>query len=387
LEGIFGGKTDTRTMDTACEHLEYRKKSPDITTVENAVVLPRKITGNGAVPVWGTGGVLDENLDFVDASAYKGDFGEFGGKYRYDEKTMIHSDEEVIYFGVFLKHWGHFLVDLCSRMWILLKEEFQHMKIVYCAEQHVEMDGNYLEFMERLGVKKENLVHVLTPVTYSKVIIPEVSYFPNQWFTKEYMEIFEQVSKDICYEHNFYYDKVYFTRKNFISAQKKEFGEEGITEAFERNGFEILSPEQLTLSQQLVIWNTAREIVCMNGSIPLNILFSRNDGKVIVLNKTPKIHENLLSLQSMMKKNIFYIDVYLERFANKKVKLGEGPFLLTPAKNLKKYFDKHKYYMPNEPLFRQSINTLKYLRQYFTRRIKIFLKSVYFLVFDFKRHD
>ena len=96
----------------------------------------------------------------------------------------------------------------------------------------------------------------------------------------------------------------------------------------EYNGYDIISPEKLSLKEQIYLWNTAEEIVCLNGSIPINIIFSQNRNlELTVLNKTKLVHKNLDLFLLIRPCRIIFLDIYFEPFKNYPKSLGEGPFM------------------------------------------------------------
>mgnify|MGYP000243600874 CR=1 FL=1 len=75
-------------------------------------------------------------------------------------------------------------------------------------------------------------------------------------------------------------EKLYFSRRKFGKAAATEFGEEYIEQCFNQNGYESLGPETLTLREQIYVWNHAEAIACMNGTIPLNVVFAKRRIKI-----------------------------------------------------------------------------------------------------------
>lgn len=329
--------------------------------VEQGIVLPRLFCDNG--PSWGLGGVCDSNNEFVELSFYDGGWAKHGGKYDWQQEEYI--DEEVIYFGVFVKHWGHFLVDLLGRAWYLPKIDEQ-VKVVYIGEE--DPVGNYLEFFELLGIKPEQLLHVTKPTRFRKVIVPQFACRPCIWYTDEYLSTFDYLADKIEKEQYIpasmeKLDKVYFARLNFGKAAQTEFGEGQIAEWMKVNGYTIISPEKLTLRDQIYIWNHAKEIVCLNGSIPINIMFSKNKNlKLVVMNKTSLIHKNLDLFILMRDCKATFLDVYREPVKGYPKSIGAGPFLLGISEDIKEYSKQHGMKLPfNEKQVVKAwrINTLK----------------------------
>lgn len=315
--------------------------------IEQGIVLPRLFSENG--PLWGIGGVCDSNNEFVELSFYDGGWAKHGGKYDWQQEEYI--DEEVMYFGMFLKHWGHFLVDLLGRAWYLPKIE-KHVKVVYIGEE--DPVGNYLDFFELLGIKPERLIHVTKPTRFKKVIVPQFACRPCIWYTDEYLSTFDYLVDTIEKEQYIpigieKLDKVYFARLNFGKAAQTEFGEDQIAEWMKVNGYTIISPEKLSLRDQIYIWNHADEIVCLNGSIPINIMFSKNKNlKLVVMNKTSLVHKNLDLFLLMRDCKATFLDVYREPVKGYPKSIGAGPFLLGISEDIKEYSEQQGMKLPFE---------------------------------------
>lgn len=242
---------------------------------------------------------------------------------------------------MFFNHWGHFLVDLIGRMWYCIQHQISEIKVAYLGEE--DPKGNFLEFFELLGIQREQLIRITKPTRCRKVIVPEFSCRPCVWYTDEYQSIFDTViSRALNLEDSNSnakrYKKIYFTRLRLPKAKFSEFGEKLIVEWMAKNGYEILSPEKLSLRQQIFLWNTAEEIVCINGSIPINCIFSQNFHlKLIVLNKTKLVHKNLDLFLLIRQQNVIFLDVYYEPFKNYPKSIGEGPFMIYISEDIYKY--------------------------------------------------
>lgn len=346
---------------------EYSKKSNlKISTIPNGVILPRKETKDG--PMWGLGGVCDEDGNFVETSFYDGGWATHGGKYDWDISEEVYQDDTVVYMGMFFQHWGHFLVDLVGRLWYTLCPEFQceNMKIAYLGE--LEPNGNFLEFFRLLGVTEERLIHIKRPTRFKKVIVPDNSSKSCEWYSQEYVDMFktivENALKNIGINRFEDVKNVYFTRMNFRKAKDTEFGEKLIGQCMEAAHNKLVAPEQLTLSEQIYIWNYAEKIICINGTIPLNLMFCQNKNlKLVVLNKTSIEHENLLFFSEMKNKKVEFINIYREPFQNYPKSLGGGPFLLTVTEELRLYLRENGIRCPVSSLelkWNDICNIIKY---------------------------
>lgn len=369
--------------------LEIYKKTDQIDSFEyeNAVILPR-ITGvSTEEPMWGLGGVCTQEGNFIDSSAYDGGWATHGGFYSWNQDEEEYLDEEVIYFGIFFRHWGHFLVDLIGRMWypVCSMKYNQNMKIAYLGEE--EPEKNHLEFFKLLGVNEKQLIHVTKPLRCRKVIVPEVAFRSCMWYTEEALQMFQHIinnvqEKEDLLEKYGTAKKIYFSRTQFGKAQNSEFGEEMLEHIFIKNGYISIAPEKLSLSEQVYLWNHAESIACINGTIPLNVAFCANSNlKLTVLNKTSIFHGNPYLFLEMQKVKARFVDVYKEPFKKYPKSLGEGPFLMTITKELVSWMGEEEMRLPyrtREIQIRTVKNQIKYCFAILgiTRKIRTLLSKM-----------
>ena len=312
--------------------------------VENGVILPQKEITE-PVPMWGLGGVCDKDNTFVELSYYDGNWATHGGGYAFEEEEYI--DEPAIYLGVFFKHWGHFLIDLVGRAWYFVNRDVSQYKIAYLGEE--EIGGNFLEFFELLGIKQEQFICITKPTRFCEVVVPEYSASSCKWYSEEYLSIFTAIAEQVERENIDFVvpEKVYFSRLAFGKAKSSEVGEEYIARWLEVNGYEAVSPEKLSLRQQVQIWNKAKSIACLDGTIPLNLNFSKNkDLQLLVMHKTHLEHLNLEMSLLMRPCDVTLIDAYWEPFKKYPKSIGSGPFLLCISEDVLTYNLQNGMVMP-----------------------------------------
>lgn len=334
-------------------HDMYLLERPmEVVYAEHAIVLPRLQQGD--YPMWGLGGVCDENNAFIDLSFYDGGWATHGGKYAWEEED--YQDCTVLYFGCFFRHWGHFLVDEIGRLWYYLQaQQKETLKIAYLGEE--EPAGNFLQFFELLGIKQEQLIRITKPTRFRKVIVPEFSCLSCVWYTREYRNIFDAIAQAVeelpaCDVPR----KVYFSRLRFGKAMGSEFGEEYLAKWLTDNGYTAVSPEKLSLIEQVSIWNRAEQIACLDGSIPLNLDFCRNAQlQLLVMHKTHLEHLNLELTLLMRPCRVTLLDAYYEPYKKYPTSIGAGPFLLCISQDVLRYSREQGLVMPfSEAQLRQQ---------------------------------
>lgn len=328
-------------------HDMYHVARPmEVRTLHRGLILPQKEVEDG--PMWGLGGVCREDGSFEPLSAYDGGWATHGGIYEWENEE--YRDEDVVYFGMFFNHWGHFLIDLMGRLWYFAQGKGKGFKLAFLGEE--EPKGNFLEVFALLGIKQEDLIHITKPTRFRTVIVPEYSCKSCVWYSDEYRSIFDHMIRRAEAEGDVpetlkNVEKVYFSRLAF--GQAKEFGEDTIVQWMESNGFRSLAPETLSVREQIYVWNHAREIACLDGSIPMSVGFSNNPKlKLTVLHKTSLEHLNLELYLLMRQCDVTLLDVWYEPYKKYPRNIGAGPFLLHLGEDAREYSRQRGWVFPFE---------------------------------------
>lgn len=331
-----------------------------IQSVANGLILPFRRCRHST----GLGGVLDAKGIFMEKSYLHGGSFEHGGPYDFDKSTLVKSNDKVIYFGYYLPHWGHFLIDCLGRMWPFVDTEIYNKlndyKVAYISNAQEGMYDNCYEFFAALGIKRERIIHINQPTQFQEVLIPDVDYTaePGRTFAPQYIQLYDTVAQNILKKHDLKevedkfgsIEKVYFTRSKLRGAKSREVGLSVIDKVFRNGGYNIIAPEKLSLIEQVLIWNNARRIACINGTIPLNVIFvtpSAGHDKpltITVLNKMEHTHRNLMEYLSL-RSNITSEFVDVQDIRIKDCAIGDGrglgPFRIGITDELKAWMEKN----------------------------------------------
>lgn len=254
---------------------------PSITVIKNATILPIKY--RSSTYEWGLGGVLDSGQNYVETSGMQYP-SRFGGKYEYDIQKRGYLNETIIYIGPLKTHWGHFLIDCSTRLWYEISEKTD-LRIAYCGFEHEsnQLPQECIEFFELIGIERNRLIDIREPILVKKVIIPEQAFVPGYYCYKCYLDIFDEAVKNVEISKYKKTDKLYFTRTKLSTS--KEIGEKFIERVFAKNGFEVVAPETISVSEQIALVNQCKQFVSLEGTIAHNIIFARNIENHIILRK------------------------------------------------------------------------------------------------------
>lgn len=333
----------------------------------NATVMPCKtIEGKKKA------GVLDEAGKYVSLSEFKAlsPVDCWGGAYDIKGEPKF-VDENVMYMGRFWKHWGHFIMDLVSRLWYAIEVD-KEIKIAYDGTD--DINGNYLEFMRLAGITKERLIRVDTPTRFKSVIVPEVSFKPGISCNLKYKNIFDEVAGKALSESKTieeYKDKrIYFTRTGIKMRFPIEVGEKDVEKLFSDNDYVIISPEKHSLVDQITMVQVAKEIVCVAGTLPHNMMFAKDGANLVIIRKTNKPNYRQTDVNRIRNLNVTNVDAHISL----KPVGASGPFIIDVNKNLERFFkDRGMKFKYNKFLgfWKRKGRVIWFVPFYFSRNRKV----------------
>ncbi len=248
---------------------------------ENAVIFPRRI-GNRAPYANGQGGVLDKDGSFVELSANPG---RIGGVYPLETPEV--REETVVFCGYLYQHWGHFLVESTARLWYFLKKDPAVDKYIFFLDENENraIDGNFREFLELLGIW-DKAEFITRPVRYRQVIVPEPAYLCMQYWSEEFISVFDAAARNVVPDPAWEMpETIFFTRSHFAKDSGYEFGMDALDHFFRKNGFAVLAPERMSLSQMIFTIRNAKTVATISGTLPHNMLFANPGQKLVILER------------------------------------------------------------------------------------------------------
>jgi len=114
------------------------------------------------------------------------------------------------------------------------------------------------------------------------VYIPEQGFMIKTFSTKEFGEIYTKTAENVKQEFTF--DKIYVSRARLKPSQKT-FGEENVQRIFEKNGYHIIYPEQLSLEEQIALMKNCKFLAGCAGTALHLSLFMPSGGTVIQIKR------------------------------------------------------------------------------------------------------
>lgn len=347
-----------------------KKEELRVETYKNATILPLK-RFKGDNLLFGRGGVVSENGDYINLSAIK-DRVQFS--YIFSNSSFV--NENVVYCGYLVDQWGHFLIEAVARLWYFLKKDpsIDHYVFFVNENEKREISGNYQEFFKLLGIW-DKISIINQPTRYKEVVIPELGYNRIKSYSGQFKEIFSKVSHAAITEHSASNSstkhlKIFFSRSQLKNIKKREFGLEIIDNYFQKNGFTILYPEKVPLSELIVYIKKAEEIAMFSGSVHHNILFADDNKKIILIERNVINNEIQVDINRMKNLSVDYIDANTPIYT---VNLSYGPFIMAYNKYLEQYTSSRKFVTPDSKYYSQ-----KYRNKLFKKYMICYAKAYRF---------
>ncbi|MBQ9143537.1 MAG: glycosyltransferase family 61 protein [Paludibacteraceae bacterium] len=282
---------------------------------ENATILPAKTI---YIPsrCW-VGGCVDSENNLIEETIIPCLMG-----WKYDIPEVSKEYPIAIYLGYMFSCYGHMLGDCLRWAWFLQSEEYHQFKRSGAKLLYISMaplESWQEEILRLAGITNVELV--TEPVKVKKLIVPTPSIVTddkeqNYWrpeFLKTINLMIENAYKSAKRQLN--YDKIYLSRCGIGDIM----GESNVEQFYHKHGFKIIRPEHLTVAEQIVLLNNAKEVVATEGSLSHNTIFCKTKTKVFLLRRSLHLNKYSLFINEMCDLDVQYIDCSLALFTQKSI--------------------------------------------------------------------
>lgn len=293
IKRLYVQNVDDWLMDLSTKR--FSDEELGVQVIEHGIVLParRKID-----KTW-QGGVCDEDFNFIAGYSRKknneGGFASVLSAYTVDKSELVELDEDVIFGGTLIGHFGHFMLECLSRLWYVLQQPELHAKILFITTEHGGYKPWFEDFFRLMGIDKDRIIYVDKPIQCRSITVPEQAYHSNR-FTKEFFVPYQVIKSRVTPAAP---KKLYLTRLGFEFKKHGNvhcFNEQYFEDFFAKHGFEIVSMEKLSFDEQVSLIMGADEIAAIMGTLTHWALFCKPNAKFITLLRT----HDLMQLQTLV---------------------------------------------------------------------------------------
>lgn len=301
--------------------------------VPRGIIYPLEYVGENCY-----GGVTDQAKDFIPLSSTK----RVGPiNFNYQDKQwyigckdvnndIIYLNEDCIFIGALSGHYGHFLLESLSRVWIALDGQYPNYKLAYIQEIGAE---KYFEFFDLLGFDRARFFKVESPTQFKSVVIPEQSIRLYDYYHIKYKETIDKIMSSVEPK---IFERLYFSKKNV--KNNRSIGENVIEKILSKNNFHIIYPEQLSIGEVVSYLKGTKSFCSLSGTNMHNSLFLPDGSNALCLNRSNDFHPTQIMIDRIKKLNITYVDA---NFNFLPYDWSSGPFLIFPTRLFMKLFNKN----------------------------------------------
>lgn len=225
-------------------------------------------------------------------------------------------------------HYGHFITEGLARLWFFLDPQNIRYKGVYIVEHK---DNKFMDLFKFFGMQDKNLIEVTKPTRFRSVIVPEQSIRLHDFYHSNYKRTIDKIKEKIIAAE---YKKVYFSKS--MSENARGIGEFPIQHVFEKNGFNIFYPENMSMYETISVLKGCDEFVASSGTNIHNSIFIDDAKSVICLNRSAHFHPLQIMIDRMKSFRTTYIDIFLFSTANS---FGNIPCYVFASTFLREYFE------------------------------------------------
>src|SRR5215212_2729318 len=257
----FGFDDPGREFKGRIRQVEIRGGTPGVSIVEDALIVPIDPTESKSAERREIGQI------FLDSS---------GGA------NELELDEEVIYLGRLVDHFGHFLMQSLARTWFLT-EVSPSVRVIFDLPSKASGQSPAWRprILEDFGVPPERILVLNAPTRIRRLIVPEPLFAPRGSARDHVVRAheamarpYQAVAKRLAANTTPSEQPVYLSRRRLPPSQRTIVGEGVLEEVLRANGFRIAHTETMTFEDQVRLVNEHADIFSSAGSAAHNVLFA-----------------------------------------------------------------------------------------------------------------
>ncbi len=225
--------------------------------------------------------------------------------YPFSKNTILeHIPGTSYYMGLLLPHFGHFILEVITRLWCRLKDEEKKLSkfIFHIVGQRDEegikqnlFGGYWKAYFDAFGITPDNFVVANRPLHCDNLIVPQcalsigVYRAPDCFLSKDAVRVWRETHRRIIdstphTDQNSAYERIYISRRKVENPFQGRLleNEEDIEQLLMKKGFHILYPEDIkSEAEKHVILSQCRTLTALSGSGLMNSVFLPKGSKVL----------------------------------------------------------------------------------------------------------
>lgn len=330
---IFFDKETEETFSKVVNNYYFENSNFDnCIVVDNGFILPAKKKVDENDTIYYEGGVVDDKMNFVKNSQFlrKSKGGSLTDAYDFLQNDAEFVDADVLYAGILINHFGHFLVEGLSRLWYWCENIDNNLHIAFLMPKKQTIFPQFWEFMDMLGIDR-NKVHIIKDITrFKKIYVPSQAHILDTSYNDKFTVPYKYITSKLPDKNK---EKYYLSRSKFKGGTLC-LGEYLFENIYKNNGYKIVYPERLSLKEQITIIKNASELVGISGTAMHMALFADDNIDITILERTDCPVPEQALINQAIKANAYYVGVNINPFPTDH---SVGPTLLSVTDEMSAY--------------------------------------------------
>lgn len=185
-------------------------------------------------------------------------------------REFKHVEGVSFYVGPLHRHFGHCLTESFSRIWALGRKEVNPDRFVILPEARSEEERNRFKEEGAWGWQKDALdyvglyqpMFVTEPTIFERLVVPEqASILFSDFHHPEHVEYLDRIRRSTFGESSAA-RKIFYSRGSGFGSVA---GEKYLGTFLEENGYETITPEELSFAEQLSIARESKNCLWSAG--------------------------------------------------------------------------------------------------------------------------
>ncbi|GLB62016.1 glycosyltransferase family 61 protein [Cytobacillus sp. NCCP-133] len=180
--------------------------------------------------------------------------------------------------GEISRGFGHFLLEVVSRLWITNFMDISKVKFIMNPE---DKESWQLEILKAIGINKKQIVYLHNPVRCERLYIPVQSFALRKYTSTFALQTWKRIGD--FYDRGSGFEKIYVSRSKLRNNRRNLINEKAVERIFSQNGFKIIHPQEMKMAEQINLFRNAKVIAGPSGSAMYNSVFRKKQARIIVL--------------------------------------------------------------------------------------------------------
>lgn len=176
------------------------------------------------------------------------------------------------------RHFGHFLLEGMSRLWLLNISQLVCSDVGFLVYED-ELAPFMLEILELAGISSNRLIHVPQEgICVERLLVPDPAMLSHRRIADVHARVYQSIAQRVTTQYP--YRKVYLSRRHI--PDRPLINQSQIESYFASLDFEIVNPETLPILEQIRMAREAKILIGPSGSQMYLAAFQAPDTRALI---------------------------------------------------------------------------------------------------------